>query len=52
RAISVVRFLIEQGVPANRVMAAGFAHFRPLVPGRDEAAFQRNRRIEFRLTQK
>ena len=52
RAISVVRFLIEQGVPADRVMAAGFAHFRPLVPGRDEAAFQRNRRIEFRLTQK
>ncbi len=52
RAISVVRFLIEQGVPANRVMAAGFAHFRPLVPGRDEADFQRNRRIEFRLTQK
>jgi chemotaxis protein MotB len=52
RAISVVRFLIEQGVPAKRVMAAGFAHFRPLVPGRDEAAFQRNRRIEFRLTQK
>jgi chemotaxis protein MotB len=52
RAISVARFLIEQGVPADRVMAAGFAEFRPLDPGRDEAAFRRNRRIEFRLTQK
>ena len=52
RAISVVRFLIEQGVPADRVMAAGFAQFRPLDPGRDAAAFRRNRRIEFRLTQK
>jgi chemotaxis protein MotB len=52
RAISVVRFLIDQGVPAERVMAAGFAHFRPLDPGGDEAALRRNRRIEFRLTQK
>ena len=52
RAISVVKFLIEGGVPAERVMAAGFAHFRPLDPGGGEAAFRRNRRIEFRLTQK
>ena len=52
RAISVVRFLIDQDVPAERVMAAGFAHFRPLDPGGGEAAFRRNRRIEFRLTQK
>ncbi len=52
RAISVVRFLIDQGVPAERVMAAGFAHFRPLDPGGGEAALRRNRRIEFRLTQK
>ena len=52
RAISVVRFLIDQDVPAERVMAAGFAHYRPLDSGGDEAAFRRNRRIEFRLTQK
>ena len=52
RAISVVKFLIEGGVPAERVMAAGFAHFRPLDPGGGEAAFRRSRRIEFRLTQK
>jgi chemotaxis protein MotB len=52
RAISVVRFLIDQGVPAERVMAAGFAHFHPLDPGGDVAALRRNRRIEFRLTEK
>ncbi len=52
RAISVVRFLIDQGVPAERVMAAGFANFRPLDPGSSETALRRNRRIEFRLTQK
>ena len=52
RAISVVKFLIENGVPAERVMAAGFAHFRPLDFGGGEHAFRRNRRIEFRLTQK
>ena len=52
RAISVVKFLIDQGVPAERVMAAGFAHFRPLDHGGGAAAFRRNRRIEFRLTQK
>jgi chemotaxis protein MotB len=52
RAISVVKFLIAQGVPAQRVMAAGFAHYWPLDAGRDEIAFRRNRRIEFRLTEK
>ncbi len=52
RAISVIKFLIEQGVPSDRVMAAGFAHFRPLDRAHNEAAFRRNRRIEFRLTQK
>ncbi len=52
RAISVVKFLIARGVPAQRVIAAGFTHFRPLDAGRDEAAVRRNRRIEFRLTAK
>ena len=52
RAISVVRFLFNQGIPADRLVAAGFAEFQPLVVGRDDDAFRRNRRIEFRLTQK
>ncbi|MSO71008.1 MAG: peptidoglycan -binding protein [Alphaproteobacteria bacterium] len=52
RAISVVRFLIEQGIPAERLVAAGFGEFRPLDPARTDDAFRRNRRIEFKLTER
>ncbi|MGO8919042.1 MAG: peptidoglycan -binding protein [Stellaceae bacterium] len=52
RAISVVRFFIDQGIPANRLVAAGFGEFQPLDAGSDEAAFRRNRRIELKLTER
>ncbi len=52
RAVSVVKFLIEQKIPPNRLVAAGFGEFQPLDPRYDEIAFRRNRRIEFKLTQK
>ena len=52
RAISVVKFLIERGIPANRLAATGFGEFQPLDAGNDEIAFRRNRRIEFKLTQR
>ena len=52
RAISVVKFLIEQGVPANRLVAAGFGQYQPLVIGKTPAALTRNRRIELKLTQR
>ncbi len=50
RAISVVRYLIEQGVPARRLVAAGYGEFRPLEPGTDPETLRRNRRIELKLT--
>jgi chemotaxis protein MotB len=50
RAISVVKFMVEQGIPAERLAAAGFAEFQPLDNRPDEAAFRRNRRIELKLT--
>jgi chemotaxis protein MotB len=50
RAISVARFLIEQGIPAERVAARGFAQFQPLEEGDSEEALRRNRRIELKLT--
>jgi chemotaxis protein MotB len=50
RAISVVKFLVSQGVPPDRLAAAGFGEFVPIDPGSDEAAFRRNRRIELKLT--
>jgi chemotaxis protein MotB len=52
RAISVVRFLIDQGVPPDRLAATGFGEFQPLDSGDDEIAFRRNRRIELKLTQR
>ena len=52
RAISVVKELIGYGLPANRLVAAGFGEFQPLDTRNDEVAFRRNRRIEFKLTQR
>jgi chemotaxis protein MotB len=51
RAISVVRFFIDQGIPPGRLSAAGFGEYQPLDPGNTEAAFSRNRRIELKLTE-
>ena len=50
RAISVVRFLTDQGVAPERLAATGFGEFQPLDPRDDEIAFRRNRRIELKLT--
>jgi chemotaxis protein MotB len=50
RAIAVARFLVSQGIPAERVAARGFAEFQPLDPGQSEDAYRRNRRIEIQLT--
>jgi chemotaxis protein MotB len=52
RAISVVRFFLDQGIPANHLVAAGFGQYQPLDSGTDEAAFRRNRRIELKLTER
>jgi chemotaxis protein MotB len=52
RAISVVRYAIAQGIPANHVAAAGFADKQPLDPGDGEEAYRRNRRIELKLTER
>ena len=52
RAISVVKHLIRAGLPANRLVAAGFGEFQPLDKRNDEIAQRRNRRIELKLTQR
>jgi chemotaxis protein MotB len=52
RAISVVQYLISLGVPAQRLVAAGFAEFQPLDPANTEDAYRRNRRIELKLTER
>ena len=52
RAISVVKHLIGQGLPAHRLAATGFGEFQPIDPGETDSAYHRNRRIELKLTQR
>src|ERR1700733_6870998 len=52
RAIAVVQYLVSKGVPPQRLVAAGFGEFQPIDPGNTEDAYRRNRRIEFKLTER
>jgi chemotaxis protein MotB len=52
RAISVVQYLVGKGVSPQRLVAAGFGEFQPIDPGKTEDAYRRNRRIEFKLTER
>lgn len=52
RAIMVVRTLIANGIPADRLAAAGFGEFQPLDGADNESAWAKNRRIEIRLDQR
>ncbi|MDR7034298.1 peptidoglycan -binding protein [Mesorhizobium sp. BE184] len=52
RSTSVVKFLIANGVPANRLVAAGFGEFQPLDTAGTDEARTKNRRIELKLTER
>jgi chemotaxis protein MotB len=52
RALAVVKFFIEEGVSAERLVAAGFGEFQPLEEGDSEEARAKNRRIELKLTER
>lgn len=52
RAGAVVKYLISQGVPPERLAATGFGEFQPIEPGDSPEARGRNRRIEFKLTER
>ena len=52
RAISVVQYLIGKGVSPQRLVAAGFGEFQPIDSDKTEEAFNRNRRIELKLTER
>ncbi len=51
RALSVVRFLVDRGVPSERLAATGYGEFQPNTSGKSDADRQKNRRIELKLTQ-
>lgn len=50
RAISMVREMIKNGIPPDRMAATGFAEHHPAVTGDTEVAYAKNRRIELKLT--
>jgi chemotaxis protein MotB len=50
RASSVVKHMIARGVPAERLVAAGYGEYQPIESGTDDASLQKNRRIELKLT--
>ena len=52
RATSVVKYLIGEGVPANRLVAAGFGEFQPIAEGDTDEDRATNRRIELKLTER
>jgi chemotaxis protein MotB len=50
RAISIVKYMISKGIPAEHLVAAGFGQYHPIDTGDSEEAYRRNRRIELKLT--
>ncbi len=49
RAHSAKEYLVQRGIAADRLSTVSFGEERPADPGRDEAAYARNRRAEFRV---
>lgn len=52
RAVSVVEYLITKGIPADRIAATGFGDNQPLDVANNDEAWRRNRRIEFKITER
>lgn len=46
RATEVIRFLAAEGMPGQRLSAAGYGEFKPLVPNTSPENRQKNRRID------
>lgn len=52
RAISVLRFFINSGIPASRLAAVGYGEYHPLVPNTSEQNRAKNRRVEIYILYK
>lgn len=50
RALAIVEFLIEAGIPPERLAATGYGEFQPLNPADTPEAWRENRRIELKFT--
>tara|TARA_B100000965_G_scaffold47631_1_gene34887 strand:+ start:925 stop:2358 length:1434 start_codon:yes stop_codon:yes gene_type:complete len=52
RALEVVKFFIQQGIPAEKLSANGFGEYQPINSGESKEDLKQNRRIELKITQK
>ncbi|MFL5286551.1 MAG: OmpA family protein, partial [Rhodopila sp.] len=52
RATAVVKVLEAEGLPPDHLVAAGFGDTQPLDTGNTQAAYARNRRVEFEIMQR
>lgn len=52
RAIAVVQYIAGRGIAPQHLLAGAFGEFQPLDPGTSEDAYNRNRRIEMKLTER
>lgn len=50
RALAIVKFLRDQGIPAQRLAATGYGEYHPIDTADTAEAHARNRRIELKLT--
>jgi len=46
RAVNVLKYLIRKGISPDRLAAAGYGSYKPLVPNIDDIQKQKNRRID------
>lgn len=51
RALSVLRFLIKEGINPKKLSASGFGSYQPIDTNNTEEARMKNRRIEMKITQ-
>ncbi len=49
RALSVVKYLVDKGVEEQRLSAAGYGEECPVDKGHNEKAWEKNRRVEFKI---
>lgn len=47
QAVAALRFLLSQGVPANRLTSTGLADLEPLLPNTSDENRAKNRRLDF-----
>ena len=52
RALEVVKFFIQQGVPADKLSANGYGEYQPISLGSSGEDLKLNRRIELKITQR